>query len=48
VDVTVPEARDLYDADLALVRPDLHIAWRGNRAPDDPDALLAHVTGWTP
>jgi 2-polyprenyl-6-methoxyphenol hydroxylase-like FAD-dependent oxidoreductase len=48
LDLAVPEARDLYDADLALVRPDLHIAWRGNRAPDDADALLARVTGWTP
>jgi len=31
---------------LALIRPDLHIAWRGNRAPDDAAALLARVTGW--
>jgi 2-polyprenyl-6-methoxyphenol hydroxylase-like FAD-dependent oxidoreductase len=26
------EARDLYGADYVLVRPDLHIAWRGNSA----------------
>lgn len=25
------EARDLYGADFVLVRPDQHIAWRGNR-----------------
>jgi 2-polyprenyl-6-methoxyphenol hydroxylase-like FAD-dependent oxidoreductase len=44
-DVSVSEARDLYGADLALIRPDQHVAWRGNRLPDDPDALLARVTG---
>ena len=40
------EAREIYGADLVLVRPDRHIAWRGNRAPEDPAALLARVTGW--
>jgi hypothetical protein len=38
-------ARDLYGADLILVRPDQHVAWRGNAPPEDPDALLAAVTG---
>ncbi len=38
--------RDLYQRDLALIRPDLHVAWRGNRLPDDCGALLARVTGW--
>jgi hypothetical protein len=23
------EAREIYRADVALVRPDLHVAWRG-------------------
>jgi 2-polyprenyl-6-methoxyphenol hydroxylase-like FAD-dependent oxidoreductase len=46
LDVAVPEARDLYDRDMALIRPDHHVAWRGNRLPDDSDALLARVTGW--
>jgi len=45
-DVAVPEARDLYERDMALIRPDHHVAWRGNRLPEDPDALLARVTGW--
>ncbi len=40
-----PEARDLYACDLVLVRPDQHVAWRGNRMPDDGAALLARVTG---
>ena len=39
-------ARDLYERDLALVRPDMHVAWRGNHLPTDLDALLARVTGW--
>ena len=37
-------ARELYGASLALVRPDQHVAWRGDRL-NDPDALLATVTG---
>ena len=46
LDVALPEARDLYAANLALIRPDLHVAWRGNRLPDDAEALLGRVTGW--
>jgi hypothetical protein len=42
------EARDIYGADLTLIRPDRHIAWRGNRAPANADQLLARVTGWSP
>jgi 2-polyprenyl-6-methoxyphenol hydroxylase-like FAD-dependent oxidoreductase len=45
LDVTLPEARALYGHDLALIRPDQYIAWRGDRLPNDLDALLAHVTG---
>ncbi|UVS81458.1 FAD-dependent monooxygenase [Actinokineospora sp. UTMC 2448] len=40
-----PDVRDLYGRDLALVRPDHHIAWRGDRAPDDARAVIAAVTG---
>ena len=45
VDVSSDEARDLYARDLALVRPDHHVAWRGNAPPDDADALLARAVG---
>ena len=41
-----PQGRDLYGCDLALVRPDQHVAWRGNRLPEDNDALIRRVTGW--
>ena len=39
------EARELYQRDLALIRPDQHVAWRGNTLPDAPDRLLARVVG---
>ncbi len=45
VDIAEDRARDLYEADLALIRPDQIVAWRGNRLPDDSAALLAKVTG---
>lgn len=45
LDVPFDAARDLYGRDLALVRPDQHLAWRGNRLPDDPDVLLRTVCG---
>ncbi|MEQ9643799.1 MAG: FAD-dependent oxidoreductase [Alphaproteobacteria bacterium] len=45
LDVPSPEARDLYDADLALIRPDQIVAWRGN---DDRQAVevIRRVTGF--
>jgi 2-polyprenyl-6-methoxyphenol hydroxylase-like FAD-dependent oxidoreductase len=36
--------RDLYGADLALVRPDQHLAWRGDDCAD-ARAVLERVTG---
>jgi hypothetical protein len=37
--------RDVYGYDLILVRPDLHVAWRGNTGPSDPAQVAAVVTG---
>jgi 2-polyprenyl-6-methoxyphenol hydroxylase-like FAD-dependent oxidoreductase len=37
--------RQRYEARFALIRPDQHVAWRGNDIPADCDALLAQVTG---
>lgn len=46
LDVTgMPHARELYAKDYVLLRPDLHVAWRGDRPPADPEALAAIVTG---
>ena len=36
--------RDLYQARFALIRPDHHVAWRGDELPTDV-ALLQQVTG---
>jgi 2-polyprenyl-6-methoxyphenol hydroxylase-like FAD-dependent oxidoreductase len=44
--VDMPEGRELYESDLALIRPDQHVAWRGPAVPRDCDALLARVAGW--
>ena len=41
-----PEARDLYAADLVMIRPDQHVAWRGDKAPAEPAALIARVLGF--
>ena len=35
----------LYERPLVLVRPDGHVAWRGDRPPDDPLALIDRVRG---
>jgi hypothetical protein len=40
-----PDARKVYERDYVLLRPDLHVAWRGNSAPADPARLAAVVTG---
>jgi 2-polyprenyl-6-methoxyphenol hydroxylase-like FAD-dependent oxidoreductase len=45
LDLIDAHARDVYGHDLILVRPDLHIVWRGNTLPDDPAALTARATG---
>jgi 2-polyprenyl-6-methoxyphenol hydroxylase-like FAD-dependent oxidoreductase len=39
-------ARDIYGFDFLLVRPDLHVVWRGNRAPEDAEAVARVATGW--
>ena len=41
---SVPRLRSLYAAELLLVRPDQHVAWRGEQV-EDAEALLAEVTG---
>ena len=37
--------RDVYGYDLILVRPDLHVVWRGNGPPSDAAHLAAIATG---
>ena len=45
LDIGEPRPRDVYGFDLLLLRPDLHVVWRGNRVPDDPARLAAVATG---
>ncbi|MBO0703922.1 MAG: 2-polyprenyl-6-methoxyphenol hydroxylase, partial [Candidatus Dormibacteraeota bacterium] len=45
VDVPDAAALELYGRPLVLVRPDLHVAWRGDRAPDDAGRVAAMATG---
>jgi len=38
--------RQVYGHDLLLLRPDLHVVWRGDRPPEDPGNVAATVTGY--
>ena len=43
-----PRLVALYGARFALIRPDQHVAWRGDRIPDNALGLLDVVCGRTP
>jgi len=45
LDVPDAVAREVYGYDLLLLRPDMHVVWRGNTAPDDPREVAAIATG---
>ena len=40
-----PAVCSAYEKKLVLVRPDGHVAWRGDSLPADADAVVARVTG---
>lgn len=48
VDIREDHARTLYERDLVLIRPDHHVAWRGNTVPDRPGAILDRIRGAAP
>jgi len=48
LDVKAPEARALYRRKLVLVRPDQHVAWRGDEEPASPLDLIDLVRGARP
>jgi hypothetical protein len=44
-DAEADDAAALYPCKLLLSRPDQHVAWRGDKPPDDPLALIDKVRG---
>jgi 2-polyprenyl-6-methoxyphenol hydroxylase-like FAD-dependent oxidoreductase len=44
LDIGEERPRDVYGCDLLLLRPDLHVVWRGNKLPD-PAKLASRATG---
>ena len=45
LDIDDERPRDVYGCDLLLLRPDMHVVWRGNDAPSQPQMLAALATG---
>jgi 2-polyprenyl-6-methoxyphenol hydroxylase-like FAD-dependent oxidoreductase len=45
LDVDAPGAQELYARNLVLVRPDQHVAWRGDKEPAAPLDLIDLVRG---
>jgi 2-polyprenyl-6-methoxyphenol hydroxylase-like FAD-dependent oxidoreductase len=45
VNIEDPEIAALYERKLVLVRPDGHVAWRGDDCPDDAVAVIDAVRG---
>jgi hypothetical protein len=45
LDIDSEAARHVYGFDYLLVRPDLHVVWRGDALPKDPDTVALVVTG---
>jgi len=45
LDIAPVAPREVYGFDYILVRPDLHVVWRGNRLPEAPRELARMATG---
>ncbi len=45
LDIDSAAVRSVYGFDYLLVRPDLHVVWRGNALPDDAGQVARTVTG---
>jgi 2-polyprenyl-6-methoxyphenol hydroxylase-like FAD-dependent oxidoreductase len=45
LEIERPEAAGFYDCGLVLSRPDQHVAWRGDRMPADPLAVIDRIRG---
>jgi hypothetical protein len=38
-------AREIFGYDLLLLRPDMHVVWRGHSAPENAAEVAAIATG---
>ncbi len=45
IDLDTEEVPSCYREKLVIARPDQHVGWRGNKEPEDPDALIGKLTG---
>ena len=45
LDIDSAAARRVYGFDYLIVRPDLHVVWRGDALPNQPDKVALTVTG---
>jgi len=45
LDIPDAAARDICGYDVILLRPDMHVVWRGQEAPADPATIAAIATG---
>ena len=45
LDIPGERPREIYGYDLLLLRPDMHVVWRGNTPPEDPVRLAQLATG---
>ncbi len=48
LDVPDRVAREIYGYDLLLIRPDMHVVWRGSAPPEDAAEVAAIATGHLP
>jgi hypothetical protein len=45
LEIAAQAARDVYGYDLLLIRPDMHVVWRGQQPPEDAAEVAAIATG---
>jgi hypothetical protein len=45
VDIREARVRDIYERDFVLIRPDQHVAWRGDAMPADATAVIDRIRG---
>jgi len=40
-----PKVKEIYERSLVLIRPDGHVAWRGDSVPEDASEIIDHIRG---